>query len=66
MVFPKERQALLDAAGDRDRRYQITIECFDRLRGLNFRQRLSDNQISLTRDVKSLKPTEPGWNRRLQ
>jgi hypothetical protein len=57
---------LQDVAEDRDRRYQITVDCFDRLPGLNFKQRLKDNQISLTRDIKSLKPTEPGWNRKLQ
>ncbi len=62
----KEKQALLEAVDDRDRRYQITIECFDRLPGLHFKQRLAANQISLTRDIKSLNPTEPGWNRRLQ
>ena len=61
----KEKQALLDADDDRDRRYQITVECFNRLSGINFKQRLIDNQISLTRDIKSLKPEEPGWNRKL-
>ena len=62
----KEKQALQDVAEDRDRRYQITVECFNRLPGINFKQRLTENQISLTRDIKSLKPEEPGWNRRLQ
>ena len=62
----KEKQALANAADDRDRRYQITVECFDRLPGIDFKQRLVDNQISLTRDIKSLKPEEPGWNHKLQ
>ena len=67
--FKEARKAqgdFLRASGDRDRRYQVTVECFNRLSGLNFKQRLTDNQISLTRDIKSLKPTEPGWNHRLQ
>jgi hypothetical protein len=62
----KESQALTNARDDRDRRYQITVDCFDRLKGLNFKQWLTQNQISLVRDVKSLKPTEPGWNHKLQ
>jgi hypothetical protein len=62
----KEGGALRDAGDNRDRRYQITVGCFDRLAGLNFKQRLTSDHISLTRDVKSLKPTEPGWNRQLQ
>lgn len=68
----KEAQALRDAAnagGDdaiRNKRYQITIESFDRLPGIEFKQMLQNSGISLTTDVKSLHPTEPGWNRRLQ
>ncbi|MCL4693198.1 MAG: hypothetical protein KJ060_11895, partial [Candidatus Hydrogenedentes bacterium] len=68
----KEAQALRDAAnagGDdaiRNKRYQITIECFDRLPGIEFKQMLQNSGISITTDVKSLHPTEPGWNRRLQ
>ena len=53
-----------DADQRRNRRYQITLECFDRLPGLNFKDVLKSVQISLTTDVKSLHPTEPGWNRR--
>jgi len=52
--------------GSRDERYRITIECFDRLPGLDFKQLLRAHGISLTTDVKSLKPTEPGWNRKLE
>jgi len=62
----KEDGSLRAAGDDRDRRYQLTVGCFDRLAGLNFKQRLTAGHISLTRDVKSLKPTEPGWNRQLQ
>jgi hypothetical protein len=67
----KERQALEAAAGlgDSDRvrntRYQITIECFERLHGLNFKEKLRNSGISLRTDVRSLKPEAPGWNRRL-
>jgi len=53
-----------DADEQRNQRYQITLECFDRLPGLEFKQVLQNVQISLTTDIKSLHPTEPGWNRR--
>jgi hypothetical protein len=42
------------------------LDCIDRLAGLNFKQRLKQNQISLTTDVKSLNPEAPAWNRKLQ
>jgi len=66
-----QKEALSDAVrlGDGDKirnaRYQITIGCFDRLRGLDFKKTLAANGISLTTDVKSLHPEAPGWNRRL-
>jgi len=50
----------------RDERYRITIECFDRLAGLDFKGMLQENGISLTTDIKSLAPTEAGWDRKLQ
>lgn len=62
----KEKQALQAAANDRDRRYQITVQCFNRLPGLNFNNHLTNNQISLTRDIKSLNPEAPAWNRKLE
>jgi hypothetical protein len=67
----EQKQPLADAArlGDPDKirntRYQITIECFDRLPGVQMKQLLHDNGISLTTDVKSLHPEAPAWNRRL-
>lgn len=66
-----QRQALNDAVrlGDGDRirnaRYQITVGCFDRLPGLDFKKTLQANAISLTTDIKSLHPEDPDWNRRL-
>jgi hypothetical protein len=66
----KEAQALADAVhlkGDdniRNERYRITVDCFDRLANLNFRKLLEQNHISTTVDVKSLHPTDPGWDRR--
>ena len=66
----KERENLLAAAelgntdNIRNRKYQITIECFDRLEGLNFKEMLNKFQISLTTDVKALHPTKPGWDRK--
>jgi hypothetical protein len=52
--------------GSRDERYQITIDCFDQLPGINFKQLLRENRISLTRDIQSLKPTGRSWNRKLE
>jgi hypothetical protein len=66
-----QKQALNDAVrlgeGDkiRNARYQITVACFDGLRGIEFKKTLMDAGISLTTDVKSLHPEAPGWNRRL-
>ena len=60
----KERARL--RTGDRDERYRITIECFDRLPGVDFEKMLQASGISLTTDVKSLNPTKPGWNRKLE
>jgi len=67
-----QAQRLRDAVqlGDGDaihnERYRITVECFDRLPGLHFKQILQDSAISRSTDIKSLHPTELGWNRRLQ
>lgn len=52
--------------GVRDLRYQLSVDCFDRLPGLGFKELLQSSHISLTHDVRTLRPTEPGWNRRLQ
>lgn len=66
-----EKKTLDDAVslndGDkiRNARYQITIACFDRLTGLDFKKTLKASGISLMTDVKSLHPETPGWNRRL-
>lgn len=65
------KKELVDAvsAGDtdaiRNARYQITVECFDKLPGLGFKKILSNCGVSLTTDVKSLHPEAPGWDRRL-
>ncbi|MBA7485176.1 hypothetical protein ES707_20711 [subsurface metagenome] len=68
----KDKQSLKDAVrlrdGDaiRNARYQITLDCFDRLPGIGFKKRLTESGISLKIDVKSLHPEKPGWNRRLK
>lgn len=58
-----------DRMSDRDKarntRYQITIACFDRLPGLEFKKVLQGSGVSLTSDIRSLNPESPGWNRRL-
>jgi hypothetical protein len=48
----------------RNRRYQITLDCFDRLPGLDFKKRLKELQISLSVDVGSLHPEEGNWDRK--
>jgi hypothetical protein len=66
----QQRKALDDAVhvkGDdnvRNARYRITVDCFDRLRGLRFKQLLENHGISTTVDVKSLHPTDSKWNRK--
>jgi hypothetical protein len=66
-----QQQPLADAVklGDpvkvRNARYRITVDCFDKLPGLRFKEMLKTNHISLATDVKSLNPESPGWNRRL-
>jgi hypothetical protein len=66
-----QRKALDDAvhqSGDdniRNERYRITVECFDKLKGVQFKQLLQKYEISATVDAKSLHPTQPGWNRKL-
>ncbi len=67
----KQHEALEQALSlpddeNRNARYQISVECFDRLPGLDFKKMLQSSGISLTTDVKALHPTEPGWNRQLQ
>ena len=61
------REAARQHDGDtlRNARYAITVNCFDRLPGIHFKQRLAEAHISAEIDVKSMRPTEPGWNRRL-
>ncbi len=48
----------------RNKQYQIAVDCFDRLEGLNFRTMLKSAKISLTTDVKALHPTDPKWDRK--
>jgi len=50
----------------RNARYRITIECFDRLMKGQFKNTLKKHGISLTTDVKSLRPNRPDWNRKLE
>jgi hypothetical protein len=63
------QQQLADAEkgkDERNARYRITVDCFDQLPKLSFKKLLQQNHISTTVDVKSLHPTEPGWNRRFE
>ncbi|PWU17822.1 MAG: hypothetical protein C5B50_10550 [Verrucomicrobia bacterium] len=47
-------------------RYRLTVECLNQLPGLNFKKRLEQSAVSTTVAIQSLKPTQPGWNRKLQ
>lgn len=66
----RQRESLDEAAriGDLDQnrnaRYRITIDCFDKLDKVHFKDALRQAHISLTTDVKALHPTEPGWDGR--
>lgn len=59
----KSTESLADPDLGRNERYRITLECFDKLPVLKFKEILDRLHISLTTDVKSLHPTNPGWNR---
>lgn len=50
----------------RNARYQVTVDCFDKLPKIQFRKMLSDNGVSLTTNLENLHPEKPGWNRKLQ
>ena len=66
----KERESLKRAAYLRDadkvrnRKYQITVACFDRLSKIEFRKLLEKYQLSQTTAIKSLRPREPNWDRK--
>lgn len=67
----KEREAFLDAEtqgpdNGRDARYKLTLQCFDRLPGVNFTQLLQQNGVSTVVDLSSLNPGDPNWNRKLR
>ena len=48
----------------RNRKYQITVGCFDRLPKVGFKKLLKKYQLSLTTAIKSLRPTQPDWDRK--
>jgi hypothetical protein len=48
----------------RNRKYQITVECFDRLPKVEFRKLLDKYHLSQTTAIKSLRPTEQNWDRK--
>jgi hypothetical protein len=56
---------LSDGTARRNARYQICVDCFDRLRGINFKKRLSENGISTTVEIGSLYKS-PDWNRKYE
>jgi hypothetical protein len=47
-------------------RYRLTVECLNRLPGLDFKKRLEQSGVSTTVAIQSLKPTQSAWNRKLQ
>jgi len=58
----KRRDRLRRADGNT--RYRITVDCFDRLPGLDFREMLRDLRISDKTSWYSLRPSRPEWDRR--
>lgn len=60
-----EAEKLKGKNASRNRRYQISVECFDGLEGVELKKMLSRDKISLTTDVKSLDPKSPDWDRKL-
>ena len=59
----RRRHAELARAKDRDERYRISVECFDSLKSLHFKEMLKKDRISTTTDIKSLNPESPVWDR---
>ena len=55
-----------DSAPGLDVRYRLTVECLNRLPGLDFKKRLEQSGVSTTVAIQSLKPTQPDWSRKLQ
>ena len=76
-AYPRLREAECSTT-DRDERrnklYQITLECLSKLDAKHrllddtrgFTEMLREYGISLTRDLKSLHPTDESWNRKLE
>jgi hypothetical protein len=62
----KEAVKLKGGKAIRNRRYQISIECFEELKGIDFKRKLSKYGISLTASIKSLEPESKKWNRKLK
>lgn len=50
----------------RDARYRLTVDCLDRLMQGRIKPMLTESGVSLTTDVKSLKPLDRNWNRKLE
>jgi hypothetical protein len=55
-----------DEYANNNYRCAITVECFDRLKGTDFKKRLAEAGISATVDISSLHPKDPKWNRKLK
>ncbi len=54
-----------DSGPPLDLRYRLTVDCLNRLPGLDFKKRLEQSGVSTAIAIQSLKPTQPGWNRKL-
>jgi hypothetical protein len=57
----EETNKLTDSIARANVQYQICVECFDHLAGLNFKKRLTDYHISATMDVFAISH-KPSWN----
>ena len=59
-----EAEYLVDGDKIRNRKYQLTVDCFGRLPKIEFKKMLRIFRLSHTTAIKSLHPTEAGWDRK--
>ena len=55
---------LKDPDNIRNKKYQVTVGCFDKLAKIEFRKLLDKYHLSQTTAIKSLRPTDPKWDRK--
>jgi hypothetical protein len=58
-----EAAKIADEGENRNTRYRITVDCFDKLGKVHLRDALRRAHVSVTTDIKALHPTDPSWDR---